>query len=180
MAAPGLCCCGLSLVAENRSYFLVAVHQLLTEVAFLLVEHRLQVVWALVVVAHGLSRYGLQAWLPLGMWNLPRPGMEPMSPALAGGFLTTGPAGKPHWVLFLFFYTIFKDHFPFTFITKYWPYFPCCNTFESVLHPMYCTFPLPLVTTSLFSVSVSLPFLCYIHWFVVKQTNKHVFQGDPF
>ena len=28
------------------------------------------------------------------MWDLPRPGFEPMSPALAGGFLTTGPPGK--------------------------------------------------------------------------------------
>ena len=28
------------------------------------------------------------------MGNLPRPGMEPMSPALAGRFLTTGPPGK--------------------------------------------------------------------------------------
>ena len=28
------------------------------------------------------------------MWDLPRPGLEPMSPALAGGFLTTAPPGK--------------------------------------------------------------------------------------
>ena len=28
------------------------------------------------------------------MWNLPELGIEPMSPALAGGFLTTGPPGK--------------------------------------------------------------------------------------
>ena len=28
------------------------------------------------------------------MWNLPGPGIEPMSLALAGGFLTTGPPGK--------------------------------------------------------------------------------------
>ena len=27
------------------------------------------------------------------MWDLPRPGIEPMSPALTGGFLTTGPQG---------------------------------------------------------------------------------------
>ena len=27
------------------------------------------------------------------MWDLPRPGIEPQSPALAGGFLTTGPPG---------------------------------------------------------------------------------------
>jgi len=29
------------------------------------------------------------------MWDLPEPGMEPMVLALAGGFLTTGPPGKP-------------------------------------------------------------------------------------
>ncbi|KAJ8782908.1 hypothetical protein J1605_009516 [Eschrichtius robustus] len=30
-----------------------------------------------------------------GMWDLPGPGFEPVSPALADGFLTTVPAGKP-------------------------------------------------------------------------------------
>ena len=29
------------------------------------------------------------------MWDLPTPGLEPVSPALAGGFLTTAPPGKP-------------------------------------------------------------------------------------
>ena len=29
------------------------------------------------------------------MWDLPGPGLEPVSPALAGGFLTTVPPGKP-------------------------------------------------------------------------------------
>ena len=29
------------------------------------------------------------------MWDLPGPGIEPVSPALAGGFLTTAPSGKP-------------------------------------------------------------------------------------
>ena len=28
------------------------------------------------------------------MWDLPRPGIDPVSPALAGGFLTTAPPGK--------------------------------------------------------------------------------------
>ena len=28
------------------------------------------------------------------MWDLPGPGLEPVSPALAGGFLTTMPPGK--------------------------------------------------------------------------------------
>ena len=34
------------------------------------------------------------AQLPEEMWQLPGPGIEPMSPALAGGFLTTGPPGE--------------------------------------------------------------------------------------
>ena len=29
------------------------------------------------------------------MWDLPRPGLKPMTPASAGGFLTTAPPGKP-------------------------------------------------------------------------------------
>ena len=40
------------------------------------------------------------AWaLPNSRWGLPRPGIKPVSSALAGGFLTIGPAGKsslPH------------------------------------------------------------------------------------
>ena len=32
--------------------------------------------------------------------DLPNPGIEPMLPALAGGFFTTEPPGKP-WVLLL-------------------------------------------------------------------------------
>ena len=63
--------------------------------------------WASVVVEHGLSSCGLwaserrlsscgtQAQLFCGMWDLPRPGLEPVFPALAGGFLTTVPPGKP-------------------------------------------------------------------------------------
>ena len=31
-----------------------------------------------------------------GMWDLPRPGLEPVSPALAGRFSTTAPPGKPN------------------------------------------------------------------------------------
>ena len=30
----------------------------------------------------------------LSMWDGPRPGIEPVSPTLAGRFLTTGPLGK--------------------------------------------------------------------------------------
>ena len=42
---------------------------------------------------------GLRSWgsrIPLfgGLWDLPRPGIKPMSPVSAGRFLSTGPAGK--------------------------------------------------------------------------------------
>ena len=35
-----------------------------------------------------------RAQLSCGMWNLPGPGIKPVSPALAGGFFTTEPPGK--------------------------------------------------------------------------------------
>ena len=34
------------------------------------------------------------------MWDLPGPGIEPMSLLLAAGFLTTGPPGKSNTVVF--------------------------------------------------------------------------------
>ncbi|KAJ8796084.1 hypothetical protein J1605_018232 [Eschrichtius robustus] len=34
------------------------------------------------------------------MWALPGPGLKPVSPALAGGFLTTAPPGKPYALYF--------------------------------------------------------------------------------
>ena len=42
----------------------------------------------LLVAERGLQ--GTQPWLPHGMWGLFGPRPEPMSPALAGGFLATG------------------------------------------------------------------------------------------
>ena len=35
------------------------------------------------------------------MWDLPRSGLEPVSPALAGGFLTAVPPGKPCWIVLM-------------------------------------------------------------------------------
>ena len=42
------------------------------------------------------------------MWNLPRPGIEPVSSALADGFLTTGPPGKSSWSISFFWSTLHK------------------------------------------------------------------------
>ena len=45
----------------------------------------------------GYSRCGARAWLFLGMWNLPRPGIKPMSPMLGSGLLSTEPQGKSYF-----------------------------------------------------------------------------------
>ena len=66
---------------------LIAVRGPLTIAASLVAEHRLQTL--------RLSSCGSRVQLLRGMWDLPRPGLEPVSPALAGGFSTTAPPGKP-------------------------------------------------------------------------------------
>ena len=43
----------------------------------------------------GPSSGGAQAELLHDMWDLPRPGVKPVSPSLAGAFLTIGLPGKP-------------------------------------------------------------------------------------
>ena len=65
----------------------IALHGPFTVTASLVAEHRLQ--------TRRLSSCGSRAQLLRGMWDLPRPGLEPVSPALAGRFLTTAPPGKP-------------------------------------------------------------------------------------
>ena len=50
-------------------------------------------VQASVVAAQRLSVCGTWTQFLCSMWHPPRPGTEPMSPALAGGFLTTGSPG---------------------------------------------------------------------------------------
>ena len=66
---------------------LVVVCGLLTAVASLVVKHR-------------LSSCGTRAHLLCDVWDLPRPEIEPLSPALAGGFYTAEPLGKPRSLLF--------------------------------------------------------------------------------
>ena len=75
----------------KRGPLFIVVRGPLTIVASLVAEHRLQ--------TRRLSSCGSRAQLLRGMWDLPRPGLEPMSPALAGRFSTTAPPGKPHLLL---------------------------------------------------------------------------------
>ena len=71
----------------KRGPLFIAVRGPLTIAAFLVAEHRLQ--------TRRLSSCGSRAQLLRGMWDPPRPGLKPVSPALAGRFSTTAPPGKP-------------------------------------------------------------------------------------
>ena len=89
---------GLSLCARASSScgkwgpLFIVVRGPLTIAASLTVEHRLQ--------TRRLSNCGSRAQLLHGKWDPPRPGLEPVSPALAGRFPTTAPPGKPPFVTF--------------------------------------------------------------------------------
>ena len=72
---------------SERGPLFIAVHGPLTVAASLVAEHRLQ--------TRRLSSCGSRAQLLRGMWDLPRPGFKPVSPALAGRLPTTAPPGKP-------------------------------------------------------------------------------------
>ena len=89
MAALGLHFCARAFSSCGKwGPLFIAVRGPFTITASLVAEHRLQ--------TRRLSTCGSRAQLLRGMWNLPGPGLEPVSPALAGGFLTTAPPGKPH------------------------------------------------------------------------------------
>ena len=74
----------------KRGPLLIAVRGPLTIAASLVAEHRLQ--------TRRLSNRGSRAHLLRGMWDPPRPGLEPVSPALAGRFSATAPPGKPLYI----------------------------------------------------------------------------------
>ena len=52
--------------------------------------------WVSVAMALRLSCCGTSAKLSGDIWDLTGPGIKPMSPALEGRFLTTGPPEKSH------------------------------------------------------------------------------------
>ena len=87
--------CGLPPAAVSRRPLLAAVRGPLTAVASLCCGARAPGARASAVVARGLSSCGAWAQLLRGLWDIPGPGLEPVSPALAGRFLTTAPPGKP-------------------------------------------------------------------------------------
>ena len=80
-------CAGAFSSCGERGPLFITVRGPLTIVASLVAEHRLQ--------TRRLSSCGSWAQPLHGMWDPPRPGLEPVSPASAGRFSTTAPPGKP-------------------------------------------------------------------------------------
>ena len=75
-----------------------------------------------------------------GMWDLPRSGIEPVSAALQGGFLTTGSPGKSSRSLLIVYFV-----------------YSIVYMFILIYPPSHLS---PLVTVSLLSTSVSLFLFC--------------------
>ena len=93
MAVLGLRFCARAFSSCGKwGPLLIAVRGPLTIAASLVAEHRLQ--------TRRLSSCGSRAYSLHGMWDLPRPGLEPVSPALVGRFSTTAPPGKPQPITF--------------------------------------------------------------------------------
>ena len=82
---PRFCARAFSSCGKRGPLF-ITVHGPLIIAASLVAEHRLQ--------TRRLSSCGSRAQLLRGMWDLPRPGLEPVSLALAGRLSTTAPPGK--------------------------------------------------------------------------------------
>ena len=92
MAVLGLRFCARAFSScGKRGPLFIPVRGPLTIAASLVAEHRLQ--------TPRLSNCGSRAQLLRGMWDPPRPGPEPASPAPAGRLSTTVPPGKPESVL---------------------------------------------------------------------------------
>ena len=88
MAVLGLRFCVRAFFSRGeRGPLFIAVRRPVIIVASLVAEHRLQM--------RTLSSCGSRAYLLRCMWDLPRPGLEPVCPTLAGRFSTTAPPGKP-------------------------------------------------------------------------------------
>ena len=88
MAVLGLRFCARAFSSCGKwGPLFITVRGPLTIAASLVAEHRLQ--------TRRLSNCGSRAQLLRGMWDLPRPGLEPVPPALAGRFSTPAPPGKP-------------------------------------------------------------------------------------
>ena len=121
VAVLGLRCCTWAFsTCGKRGLLFVAVYGLLIAVASLVGEHGLQALrlsscgaWAQQLWLTGSRAQAQQLWhtglVVPRMWDPPRPGVKPTSPALAGGFLTTAPSWKSYLLFFIkgFFFNFY-------------------------------------------------------------------------
>ena len=112
---------GLSLVAESRGCSsLWCVSFSLRGLSLQSAGARCGASWVVacglvavtLVLEHRLRSGGARAWLLQGVWNLPRPGMQPVFLTLVDGFSTTGNS-----------YFIFKIYYPTMWEIK------CCSDY---------------------------------------------------
>ena len=161
----------------KRGPLFITVHGPLTIAASLVAEHRLQTC--------RLSNCGSRAHLLHGMWDLPGPGLEPVSPALVGRLSTTAPLEHFYFlfiylfiflffvlvVLFVFLYCRFLLVINFIHISLYMS-IPIAQ-FSTPPSPPHRGFP-PLVSIRLFSTSVAQLLSCKpVHLYHFSRFHIH-------
>ena len=152
MAVLGLRFCARAFSScGKRGLLFIAVCGPLTVVASPVAEHMLQ--------THRLSNCGSGAQLLHSMWDLPRPGLEPVSPALAGRFSSTEPPRKPSFLIFF----PYVHHISMHLMKQYQspPQFQC------IWHPLPCLF-------------FKSPFLfIYLLWHITTYCNCLFYVSSP-
>ena len=99
MLGPRFCARALSSCGKRGPLFIM-VRGPLTTTASPVAEHRLQM--------RRLSNRGSRAQSLRGTRDLPRPGLEPVSPALAGRLSTAAPPGKPCYEFLIELLSVFS------------------------------------------------------------------------
>ena len=101
---------------------------------------------------HGVSQARILKWVAISSSrDLPDPGIKSMSPALAGGFFTTEPPGKPTVTYFALKYLLFgKIHHRFHLyfikveiflLSKYHQFNSVVQSCPTLCNPMACSTP---------------------------------------
>ena len=149
----------------KRGPLFIAARGPLTTAASLVADHRLQ--------TRRLSNCGLRTQLLCGMWDLPRPGLESVSPALAGRLSTTAPPGKPSCFLFqvCFFFSLQYVVSIFTTSVLFsWMIFP------TVLTQIYYLNILSFTFKFLIKIMTYINFSCnYNYWLDIKKVYVQIF-----
>ena len=143
MAVLGLHFCAMAFSSGGkRGPLLIVVCGPLIIAASPVAEHRLQ--------TRRLSNCGPRTQSLRGMWDPPRPGLEPASPTLAGRLSTTAPPGKP-MITFLCVNIFILFYCRKLYITYYLPFSPFLSVqFRSINYIHNIVQPSPLSISNFF------------------------------